>query len=244
MKSVMEYARHQNGLPKLGTFDNERERKNGRLMLSHSLWTETKGESVATNPLTGTAETDVAIIGGGYTGLSAALHLRERGRAATILEAGEIGWGGSGRNGGHFNPGWKTDPEDILARYGKQRGERIVQMVDKTCDLVFDIINRYKIRCNVIRNGYVQAALGKNDLKIVKNKARQWMERGAPVEVLDKSRISEIIGSDFYIGGQLDLRGGCLQPLSYVCGLARVAMELGAEVYDMSIHQQRRSPEK
>ena len=107
-------------------------------------------------------------------------------------------------------------------------------MADQTCDLVFDLINRHNIQCDVVRNGYVQAAVGKNDLKSVHNKARQWMERGAPVEILDKSKIRDILGSDYYMGGQLDLRGGCLQPLSYVCGLARVSLKLGAEIYEHS----------
>jgi sarcosine oxidase len=221
-------------IPRLGPFDREYGRINGKLILPPSLWTETKKENLATNPLNEKTETEVSIIGGGITGLTAALHLREQGRAVTVLEAGEIGWGGSGRNGGHFNPGWRIDPQDILARHGNQRGERIVQMADQTCDLVFDIIDRYNIQCDVVRNGYVQAAVGKNDLKLVQKKAQQWMERGAPVEVLDKSKIREILGSDYYLGGQLDLRGGCLQPLSYVRGLARVAGELGAEVHEHS----------
>jgi len=218
-------------ISKLGHFDSARERRSEKLVLSRSLWTATKEETVEPKILTGREETEVIIIGGGYTGLSAAIHLHERGHVAVLLEAGEIGYGGSGRNAGHFNPGWKTDPEDILARYGRRRGERIVRMADKTCDLVFDIIHRYGIRCDLARNGYVQGAIGRHDLKIVHKKARQWMDRRAPVEVLNKSRISEIIGSDYYIGGQLDLRGGSLQPLSYVCGLARVAMELGVKVY-------------
>jgi len=221
-------------IPRLGSFDQEYGRKNGKLILPQSLWTDTKQESVDTTPFRDNTETDVTIIGGGITGLSAALHLREQGYAVTVLEAGEIGWGGSGRNGGHFNPGWKVDPQEILNRHGKQRGERIVRMADQTCDLVFDLIKRHKIQCDVVRNGYVQAAVGKKDLKIVQNKARQWMDRDAPVEILDKPKISEILGSDYYIGGQLDLRGGCLQPLSYVCGLARVAKKLGADVCEHS----------
>ena len=68
----------------------------------------------------------------------------------------------------------------------------------------------------------------------MQNKARQWIERGAAVEILEKPKIREILGSDYYIGGQLDLRGGCLQPLSYVCGLARLSMKLGADVYEHS----------
>lgn len=221
-------------IPRLGSFDKEYGRRDGKLMLPQSLWTDTKQESVETPPYSDNIETDVTIVGGGITGLSAALHLREQGYAVVVLEAGEIGWGGSGRNGGHFNPGWKVDPQDILNRHGKQRGERIVRMADQTCDLVFDLIKRHNIQCDVVRNGYVQAVVGKKDLKIVQNKARQWMERGAPVEILEKPKIREILGSDYYIGGQLDLRGGCLQPLSYVCGLARIAMKLGADVYEHS----------
>ena len=219
---------------RLGSFDKEYGRKNGKLILPKSLWTETRRERVDTTPFCQNAETEVAIIGGGITGLSAALHLRERGREVTVLEAGEIGWGGSGRNGGHFNPGLKIDPQDLLNRHGKQRGERIIRMADQTCDLVFDLINRHNIQCEAVRNGYVQAAVSKNDLKIVHSKARQWMERGAAVEILDTSEISKILGSDYYLGGQLDLRGGCLQPLSYVCGLARVSIHLGADVYEHS----------
>jgi sarcosine oxidase len=221
-------------IPRLGSFDKEYGRENGRLILPQSLWTETNKEHIGTKPLTGKAEIEVAIIGGGITGLSAAIHLQAQGRNAMVLEAGEIGWGGSGRNGGHFNPGLKVDPQDILARYGKQRGDRIVQMADQTCDLVFDMINRYNLQCDVVRNGYVQPAFGKKDLSVIQKKAHQWMKLGAPVEVLDSSQISEFLGSDYYIGGQLDLRGGTLQPLSYVCGLARAAMQLGAQVHEHS----------
>lgn len=221
-------------IPRIGSFDKEYGRKNGKLMLPQSLWTDTRQESVDTTPFNDNTEADVTIVGGGITGLSAALHLREQSHAVKVLEAGEIGWGGSGRNGGHFNPGWKADPQDILNRHGKQRGERIIRMADQTCDLVFDLIKGHNIQCDVVRNGYVQAAVGMKDLKIVQNKARQWIQRGAPVEILDKTKIREILGSDYYMGGQLDLRGGCLQPLSYVCGLARVAIKLGADVYEHS----------
>ena len=203
-------------------------------LLPTSLWTATKKESVSTVPLNDRVESDVTVIGGGITGLVTAIHLQQAGLKATVVEAGEIGWGGSGRNGGHFNPGWKIDPEEIIARHGRRRGERIVAMADKTCDLVVDMVNRFHIDCDMVREGYVQAALGRKDMLLIKEKARQWSGRGAPVEFLDKQRIRDLLGTDYYAGGQLDLRGGKLHPLSYVCGLARAAMESGAAVHEHS----------
>ena len=202
--------------------------------LPKSLWTETKKEHVVTDPLDAPSESDVTVIGGGITGLTASINLRDAGLAVTVLEAGEIGWGGSGRNGGHFNPGWKIDPLEIIARHGRQRGECIVDMAGKTCDLVAEMVERFNIQCDMVRKGYVQAAVGRKDMVLIKEKARQWMDRGAPVEVLDKHQIRDILGTDYYIGGQLDLRGGKLHPLSYVCGLARAAIESGAAVHEHS----------
>ena len=203
-------------------------------LLSKSLWTATRKENVSTGPLNHHAESDVAVIGGGITGLTTAIHLRESGLSVTVLEAGEIGWGGSGRNGGHFNPGWKIDPEEIVARHGKQRGERIITMADKTCDVVVEMVNRHNIQCEMVRKGYVQAAVGRGGTAMLKEKARQWSDRGAPVEFLDRQRVQQILGTGYYTSGLLDRRGGKLQPLSYVCGLARSAIQTGAAVHEHS----------
>ncbi len=203
-------------------------------LLSKSLWTATKKEHVSTVPLNHHAESDVAIIGGGITGLTTAIHLRGSGLSVTVLEDGEIGWGGSGRNGGHFNPGWKIDPQEIIARHGKKRGERIITMIDKACDLVAEMVNRYTIQCEMVRSGYVQAAVGPRETALLKEKVRQWSDLDAPVEFLDRQRVQQILGTEHYISGLLDLRGGKLQPLSYVCGLARAAIQSGAAVHEHS----------
>jgi sarcosine oxidase len=203
-------------------------------ILPKSLWTATKIEHVSTVPLNDHAESDVAIIGGGITGLTTAIHLKMSGFNVTVLEAGEIGWGGSGRNGGHFNPGWKIDPQEIIARHGKKQGEKIITMVDGACDLVAEMVDRYKIECEMVRKGYVLAAVGRSDTALLQEKVRQWSDRGAPIEMIDKHKIQQILGTEYYSSGLLDLRGGKLHPLSYVCGLARAAIQAGAAVHEHS----------
>ena len=86
----------------------------------------------------------------------------------------------------------------------------------------------------MVRNGYVQAAKGSSDTALLKEKVRQWSDRGAPIEFLDKQQVQQILGAEYYTSGLLDLRGGKLQPLSYVRGLARAAMQSGAAVHEQS----------
>ncbi len=209
-------------------------------LLSKSLWTATRKESVSTIPLNHHVESDVTVIGGGITGLTTAIHLRGAGLGVTVLEAGEIGWGGSGRNGGHFNPGWKIDPLEIIARHGKKKGEKIITMVDGACDLVAEMVHQYSIDCEMVRNGYVQAAVGRRDTALLQEKVRQWSVRGAPIEFLDKKKIQQILGTEYYTSALMDLRGGKLQPLSYVCGLARAAMQSGRDCPSISLAIQMR----
>ena len=107
-------------------------------------------------------------------------------------------------------------------------------MVDGACDLVAEMVHQYSIDCEMVRNGYVQAAVGRRDTALLQEKVRQWSDRGAPIEFLDKKKIQQILGTEYYTSGLMDLRGGKLQPLSYVCGLARAAMQSGTVVHEHS----------
>jgi len=98
----------------------------------------------------------VAVIGGGYTGLSAALHLAEQGVSVTLLEAETPGWGASGRNGGQVNPGLKEDPDTVLARVVADMGERMIAMSSASGDLVADLVRRHGIDCGFSQKGWVQ----------------------------------------------------------------------------------------
>jgi glycine/D-amino acid oxidase-like deaminating enzyme len=199
--------------------------------LPPSLWAATAEAGPPAPPLAGSAEADVAVIGGGFTGLSTALHLAEAGKEVVLLEAAEPGWGASGRNGGQVNPGWKVLPSEIVARFGRERGERVVRMADATCDLVFELIARFEIPCDAIRPGYLQAACGGRGRQAQESWAREWSAQGAEVELLDGKAFADLTGTDRYDGGMRDARGGNLQPLSYARGLATAAAGLGARLH-------------
>src|SRR5262247_670915 len=124
--------------------------------LPKSLWAATATSPTSYPPLRGEVRADCVIVGGGFTGLSTALHLAERGIGAVLLEANEPGWGASGRNGGKVIPGLKLDPSELRAKYGEERGRRLTTTVGATADLVFNLIEQHGIACNARRNGWIQ----------------------------------------------------------------------------------------
>jgi glycine/D-amino acid oxidase-like deaminating enzyme len=199
--------------------------------LPPSLWAATATPAPSTPPLHGETQAEVAIVGGGYTGLSAALHLAERGKAVVLLEAMEPGWGASGRNGGQVIPGLKHDPDELCRLLGERQGERVIAVGGGAPDLVFELIARHGIACDAARNGWIQAVHGQQMLAVVQKRAAQWQARGAPAVMLDGTEVAAALGASGYVGGMLDRRGGCLQPLSYARGLARAAARLGASVH-------------
>ncbi len=182
-------------------------------------------------PLDESRRADVAIVGGGYTGLSAALHLAEGGASVLVLDAGDPGAAASGLNGGQVNPGLKQDPDEVLAIYGRERGERIVEFAGGTAEVVFSLIEKHKIPFDATRVGWIQPAHSKEALETVKRRVEQWQRRGAPLEVLDRRATAELLGTDRYHGAGLDRRAGGIQPLSYARGLARSAIASGASVF-------------
>ena len=111
-----------------------------------------------TRPLEGDRRADVAVIGAGYTGLSAALHLAERGADVVVLDAAEPGWGGSGRNGGQVIPGLKDDPDALEQKFGPEMGRRMWQITGGAADFVFELIARHKISCQAHQSRWISAA--------------------------------------------------------------------------------------
>ena len=199
--------------------------------LSPSLWAATAPAPPPTPALEESISADVCIVGGGYTGLSTALHLAERGIRAVVLEAREPGWGASGRNGGQVIPGLKFDPDEIIEMYGSERGQRLIEFAGGTADLVFELIEKHRMDVPRLRNGWIQGAHNAANLELVRSRSEQWSRLGAPVEFLDRAATASLLGTDKYLGGWLDRRGGAIQPLSYARGLAKAALAAGARIY-------------
>jgi glycine/D-amino acid oxidase-like deaminating enzyme len=200
----------------------------------HSLWRATAPLAPATEALAGTADADVVVVGAGYTGLACTLALAEAGRSVILLEAGDIGYGASGRNGGQVIPGLKHDPDDLVARFGRERGEALVRLAGGAADRVFTLIAKHRIECAAAQCGWIQPAHSAAAAQTVIRRTRQWAARRAPVELLARDRLALLLGTDAYAAGWLDRRAGALQPLAYARGLAGAALALGARVHTES----------
>lgn len=199
--------------------------------ISHGLWAATAPEAPETVPLRIEARADIAVIGAGFTGLSAALHLAESGADVAVVEANEIGFGGSGRNAGLVNAGlWLPLPE-MVARLGAEAGERLIRDLGEAPGIVFDLIARHRIDCEAVRAGTLHLAHSVAGRRMLEARCAEWARRGAPVEILDTAAAAEATGARGYHGALLDRRAGTIQPLAYCRGLARAAIAAGARVF-------------
>src|SRR5690606_10504543 len=165
---------------------------------------------------------------------SSALHLAEAGMNVAVLEARHIGFGASGRNGGQVIPGLKYDPSDLIAKYGPEKGHKLIELAGGAADFVFELIERHEIRCNPVRAGWIQAAHSPIALDAVLKRAREWQAQGVPVEVFDREGIVARTGTTRHFGGWRDPRAGAIQPLDYLRGLTRAAIRAGARVFENS----------
>ena len=205
----------------------------GRLRLDRpgDLYAATAAAAVPTPALAGDRRIAVAIVGGGYTGLSTALHLAERGTDVALVEAGEPGWGAAGRNGGQVNAGLKHEPDDVERTLGPVHGPRLVRLAGGAPDYLFSLIERYRIDCESHRGGTLRAAYLHGGIAALESHVRQWRERGVPMELLDATGIAAATGTRRYVAASRDPRGGALNPLGFARGLAAAAMSRGAAIH-------------
>ena len=200
----------------------------------NSLWAAVTPPGLDLPELTGVQAADVIVIGAGFTGLSTALHLREAGVDVAIVEAMEPGWGASGRNNGQVIPTLsRPDPEDIIARHGAA-GERFVTMLRDSASLLFDLARRYGIEAEQEQTGWVQPVHSPGRIKIAERRVRQWSRFGAPVELLSRQQVKDMLGLDAWHGGFWNRSGGHINPLALSRGLARVVLEKGGRIHARS----------
>ncbi|MER8553967.1 FAD-binding oxidoreductase [Mesorhizobium sp. M0199] len=183
--------------------------------------------------LEGALDVDLAIVGGGFSGLSTALHTAERGISVAVLEAEIIAWGATGRNAGFVVPNFaKRDPDDIIAQLGPERGERLVDFAAGSADLVFALIKRHAIECDAVQSGWIQPAHSPAALQKTRSRAEQWAQRGRQTVALDRQAVEELTGVRGYLGGWIDRSGGVLNPVEYARGLADAAEKAGARIFE------------
>ncbi|WP_050604733.1 FAD-binding oxidoreductase [Ruegeria sp. 6PALISEP08] len=207
----------------------------------NALWRSTCTETVSAPPLTADTAVDLAVIGGGYTGCSAALTAAQAGASVCLLEAQGIGYGGSGRNVGLANAGLWLPPDEIRAHVGQAAGDRLIDLLAQAPSDVFALIENHGIDCEPVRNGTLHCAHSEAGLKNLQTRYAQLSTSGAPVELLSADQARERTGSDAFHGALFDPRAGTIQPLAYVVGLARAAMQAGAQIHEQSPVQSMRN---
>lgn len=202
---------------------------------SHGLWEASAPLPPRSDPLeVDGAKADVVVIGAGFTGLSAALHLAEAGASVLVLEAQQVGFGGSGRNVGLVNAGMWVMPDELPKELGPVYGPRLIKNLGNGPSTVYELVDKHGIECQAVRHGTLHCAVGASGLADISERHRQWRALGAPVELLDADAIAAATGTTAYRGGLLDRRAGTIQPLAYVRGLAHAAVRANVQLFTHS----------
>ena len=195
-----------------------------------SLWDTSAIEADYRQPFKSDGVVDVAIVGGGYTGLSTALHAAQKDLSCHVLEAEQIGFGGSGRNCGLVNAALWLPPQKVRHQLGDTYGPRFIKKFGSGPEYVFSLIEKHQIRCEVTKTGTIHAAHSPKGYQDLEGRHAEWQRLGEPVDLLGREEVSAMIGTDRFYGGLLDHRAGTINPMGYCRGLARAALGAGAQI--------------
>lgn len=198
-----------------------------------SLWAATVSKRYRGAAISEDVRCDVAVVGAGFTGLRAALDLAEAGARVVVVDAGGVGWGASGRNGGQVNPMLPVfQPDDLLRSVGPAYFERLAAVSLGSADAAFDLIRKHDIDCDARQKGWLRVDHCAKARETARRGAALWAEYGADFRFIDGDEVTRLSGSPVYSSGILAPRGGAVQPLSLVCGLARAAEAAGARIFE------------
>lgn len=185
-------------------------------------------------PLVGDHETEVCVVGAGYSGLSTALHLAEKGYKVTVLEGARVGWGASGRNGGQIVNGLNASLQTIERRYGKDTARFVAGLVMEGGDIIRERVKTYDIACD-LKHSNIFAALTGAHMRELEERHALWRGYGIETqEMLDRDALRAHVRSDLYVGGMIDHAGGHLHPLNLALGEAAAIESLGGTIHETS----------
>ena len=185
--------------------------------------------------LEGDEAADLVVIGGGFTGLSAALHAAEAGFSVILLEGERIGWGASGRNGGQMIPGLRWGACELVKHFGEDHARRLILLANSAGDLVRDRIKQHAITCD-LRHGHFHAAAKREHLDDMKRELdclRRLVDYPLS-SIVSAADVGDFVASPIYHGGMIDMNGGHLHPLNYALGLAEAAIKAGVRIFEGS----------
>jgi gamma-glutamylputrescine oxidase len=186
-------------------------------------------------PLAGKHSCDVCVIGGGYTGLSTALHLRQLGYSVILLEANRIAWGASGRNGGHVATGQRVDQETLEKMVGLERARELWRLGLEAVDLVCDLIGQHAIDCE-LKQGNLHVASKPGDIAALPAEVEhlQTVYGYDQIRFIDSAELADMTSAQGFGGATLDSGARHLHPLNFALGLARAALDAGAQLFEGS----------
>ena len=181
-----------------------------------------------------TVEADVCVVGAGYTGLSSALHLLERGFSVVVVEAAKVGFGASGRNGGQIVNSYSRDIDVIERTLGPREAKLLGAMAFEGARIIRDRVQRYNIDCD-LADGGVFAAITSKQMEHLEAQQRLWERYGhTQLELMDRRRIREVVACEQYLGGMLDMSGGHIHPLNLALGEAAAVESLGGRIFEQT----------
>lgn len=201
-----------------------------------SLWRDTAAPAPAPQPLSGDAQAQVAIVGGGYTGLSTARALAARGVDVIVLEANRLGWGASGRNGGVVSGKFRLTFADMARRWDLATARRMHDIGIEAIDNVAALLDDYGIDADYRASGSLRCAHRAEALAGLQSEC-EWLRDSlgdTAVSILDAGQMSEETGSDDFCGGMLNRHGGVIHPLKFHQGLAAGLRQRGVRIHDAS----------
>ncbi len=206
------------------------------MMVEQANWYRVSaGPREVTEPLTDRIEADVAIVGGGFTGLSAALELAKRGYRTVVLESKTIGWGASGRNGGQIATAYNPSMAQLSNWVGKEGAKNLWDMAQEAKDLIRQRVDTHGIDCD-LKSGTVIGALKPRHERELRETLAEWGDDYGYQDArwVDKGEIGSLVDCPRYTSGVFDGGGGHLHPLNYAQGLAKAAQEAGAQLFENS----------